>query len=97
MAVSRLRSSVEEADTAAYYLEGRYKLTPSLFGALRWNQQLFGEVPNGRGGERAWDRDVWRIDAALGYRFDRHLQAKLQYAFSRQTGRLQQGQQLVAA
>jgi len=37
------------------------------------------------------------IDAALGYRFDRHLQAKLQYAFSRQTGRLQQGQQLVAA
>jgi len=95
--LSRLRSSVEEADTAAYYLEGRYKLTPSLFGALRWNQQLFGEVPDGRGGERAWDRDVWRIDAALGYRFDRHLQAKLQYAFSRQTGRLQQGQQLVAA
>src|SRR5207249_4445140 len=92
-----LSARPEEADPAAYYLEGRYKLTPSLFGALRWNQQLFGEVSDGRGGERAWDRDVWRIDAALGYRFDRHLQAKLQYAFSRQTGRLQQGQQLVAA
>ena len=40
---------------------------------------------------------MWRLDTALGWRFARHLQAKLQYAFSRQTGRLQQGQQLVAA
>jgi hypothetical protein len=87
----------EDADTVAYYLEGRWKLTPSLFSALRWNQQFFGDVPDGRGGDRAWDRDVWRVDAALGWRFDRHLQAKLQYAFRRQTGPLQQGEQLVAA
>ncbi len=40
---------------------------------------------------------MWRVDAALGYRFDRHLQANLQYAFRRQTGPLQQGEQLVAA
>jgi len=27
-----------------------------------------------------WDRDIWRVDTALGYRFDRHLQGKLQYS-----------------
>jgi hypothetical protein len=86
-----------DADTTAYYVEARYKLTPEVFAGLRWNQQFFGEVPDGRGGERTWDRDVWRVDAALAYRFDRHLQAKLQYAFTRQTGGLQQGEQLVAA
>jgi len=86
-----------DADTAAYYVEGRYKITRTLFGALRWNQQFFGDVPDGRGGESAWDRDAWRVDTALGWRFGRHLQTKLQYAFLRQTGDLQQGQQLVAA
>ena len=37
-----------------------------------------------------------RIDSALGHRFDRHLQAKLQYSLAHQSGRLQQGEQLVA-
>jgi hypothetical protein len=84
------------ADTTAYYLEMRYRLTPTLFGALRWNQQFFGDVPDGHGGKTPWDHDVWRADAAVGWRFARRLQAKLQYAFSQQTGHLQQGQQLVA-
>jgi hypothetical protein len=88
---------VTDADTAAYYLEARYKVTPKLFAALRWNQQLFADVSDGRGGDHPWDRDVWRVDTALGYRFDRHLQAKLQYSYTRQVGDLQQGEQLVAA
>ena len=41
---------VGDADTFAYYLEGKYKFTPQLFGALRWNQQLFATVPDGLGG-----------------------------------------------
>lgn len=88
---------VGDADTCAYYLEAKYKFTPKIFGALRWNQQFFGGVKNGSGGTTAWDNDVWRIDSALGYRFDRHLQAKLQYSYSHQKGTLQQGEQLVAA
>jgi len=88
---------VGDADSAAYYLEGRYKLTTALYGALRWNQQFFGDVPDGHGGDVAWDRDIWRVDAAVGYRLNRHLQTKLQYAYSHQQGRLQQGEQLVAA
>jgi hypothetical protein len=86
-----------DADTVAYHVEGRYKLTPALFAALRWNQQLFGEIDDDAGRAQSWDRDVWRVDTALGYRLGRHLQAKVQYAWGRQTGDLQQGEQLVAA
>ncbi len=89
--------NVGHADTVAYFLEAKYKLTPRLFGALRWNQQLFGQVPDGTGGRQPWDHDLWRVDTALGYRFDRHLQGKLQYSYSRQTGPFQQGEQLLAA
>lgn len=49
------------------------------------------------GRDRAWDRDAWRVDTALGYRFNRHLQGKIQYSYFRQHGDLQQGEQLVAA
>ena len=31
---------VGDADTFAYYVEAKYKFTPQIFGALRWNQQL---------------------------------------------------------
>ncbi|HEX7576944.1 MAG TPA: hypothetical protein VF430_02785, partial [Verrucomicrobiae bacterium] len=69
---------VGNADTLAFYLEAKYKFTPQLFGAVRWNQQLFGSVPDGQGGDAPWGHDIWRIDTALGYRFTAHLQGKLQ-------------------
>ncbi|MFZ1218888.1 MAG: hypothetical protein WAO00_06305 [Chthoniobacterales bacterium] len=86
---------IGNADTFSYYLEAKYKITPQLFGALRWNQQLYGTVRNED--ERAkWGNDIWRIDAALGYRFTDYLQGKLQYSFSRQET-LRNGENLVAA
>jgi len=85
-----------QADVAAWYVEARYKLTASLFAALRWNQQVFGDVSDGRGGEEAWDNDMWRLDTALTWRMARHLQAKVEYDIGRQRGSLQQGEQLVA-
>jgi hypothetical protein len=88
---------VGNADTLAYYLEAKYKFNSMLFGALRWNQQVFGDVNDGAGGQTPWDRDLWRIDAAVGCRLSRHLQGKLQYSFSHRDGPLQQGEQLVAA
>lgn len=63
-------------DTFSYYLESKYKITPQLFGALRWNQQLFSDVKGASSGP-----DTWRVDAALSYRFTAHLQLKLQYSF----------------
>ena len=87
---------VGDADTFAYYVEAKYKITPQLFGALRWNQQLFGTVRDDDE-QVKWDNDVWRVDAALGYRFTNYLQAKLQYSFTHQDAGIQVGEQLVAA
>jgi hypothetical protein len=81
----------ENADVLAYYLEARYRHGANLFTGVRWNQQLYGDVDR-----IPWDRDAWRVDTVVGWRFDRHVQVKLQYSFTEQVGRLQQGQQLVA-
>lgn len=63
-------------DTFSYYLETRYKFTPQLFGALRWNQQIFAAVR-----EKSPTLDTERVDAAVSYRFTTHVQLKLQYGF----------------
>ena len=64
---------VGHADSLAYYVEAKYKFTPQLFGALRWNQQLFADIDGELTG-----RDIRRLDAALDYRFSAHTQLKLQ-------------------
>jgi len=76
---------VGNADTLAYYIEAKYKITPQLFGALRWNQQLFSKVSNGTGANVRWGRDLGRADIAAGYRFTPHTQLKLQYSFQHET------------
>jgi hypothetical protein len=87
---------IGNADSFAYYLEGKYKITPQLFGALRWNQHVFGTVRDGN--ERAqWGNDAWRVDAAIGYRFTNYLQGKIQYSFTHQDTSVQIGEQLIAA
>lgn len=87
---------VGDADTFSYYLEAKYKITPQLFGALRWNQQLYGTIRDGRSNV-PWGNDVRRIDAALGYRFTSNLQGKLQYSLSHREASFQEGEHLVAA
>jgi hypothetical protein len=89
--------NVGNADLFGYYLEAKYKINSALYAAVRWNQELFGTVSDGRGGEETWGNDMYRIDLALGYRFTRHLQSKLQYSFGHRNAALQQGEQLVAA
>ena len=85
---------IGNADTLSYYFEAKYKITPQLFCALRWNQELFGTIRDD--GEREkWGSDIWRIDAALGYRFTDYLQAKVQYSISQQDS-AQAGDHLVA-
>jgi hypothetical protein len=86
---------VGNADTVAYYLEAKYKITPQLFAAVRWNQQLFGAV-NDEGEQVQWGNDTWRVDAAIGYRFTNYLQTKVQYSFTHQDAAVQVGEQMVA-
>ena len=69
-------------DTFAYYVEAKYKITPQLFGALRWNQQFFASGSDENGEAVFTPPDLWRIDAALGYRFTAHTQLKLQYSLA---------------
>jgi hypothetical protein len=88
---------VGDADTFAYYFEAKYKFTPQLFGALRWNQQLFSSVPDGEGGHPRWSQDLWRIDVAAGYRFTSHTQLKLQYSFQQKTTGPRDDNHLIAA
>src|SRR6059036_1290046 len=87
---------VGDADTFAYYFEAKYKFTPQLFGALRWNQQLFSSISEGAGGQVRWSEDLWRIDAAAGYRLTSHIQLKLQYSFQQETSGSRDDNHLVA-
>jgi len=87
---------VGNADTQAYYVEAKLKFTPQLFGALRWNQQLFSTLPGATGAGR-WGRDVERVDIAPGYRLTPHVQVKLQYSIERQEADLQRWGDMVAA
>jgi hypothetical protein len=71
------------------------KLTPQLFGALRWNQQVFSSFTDAAGQSLRWSRNVWRADMGPGYRFTAHTQVKLQYSIERQDAdSLQWGQML---
>jgi hypothetical protein len=76
---------VGDADSLAYYLEAKYKFTPQLFGAVRWNQHVFGTLPDGAGGYDKWGGDIWRADFAVGFRFTAHTQIKLQYSLERRS------------
>jgi len=71
---------VANAGTFSYYTEVKYKFTPQFFGALRWNQQLFATIPDGKGGRTAWGRDTWRVDLSASYRFTPHTQCKIPYS-----------------
>jgi len=87
---------IGNADTFSYYLEGKYKITPQLFAALRWNQQLYGTIRNGTT-RTNWGNDMERIDTALGYRFTDYLQLKLQYSLSHREAEFQEGEHLFGA
>ena len=88
---------VGNADTFAYYIEAKYKFTPQLFGAIRWNQQLFSTISDGYGHNVNWSPDLGRIDIAAAYRFTPHMQLKLQYGFQHETTSPGEDNHLLAA
>jgi hypothetical protein len=76
--------NVGDADTFVYYVEARYQLCTELWAGVRWNQQLFGKIPDGFGGEQVWGNNLWRTDLVLGCRLNEHFQAKVQYSYGRE-------------
>ncbi|MFT5467933.1 MAG: hypothetical protein ACI8UO_003041 [Verrucomicrobiales bacterium] len=86
-----LPNIADDAAVWSYFIETRYKLAPQLFAAMRWNQQFHNEL----GGSVAWDNDLFRIDASLGYRFTPNTQVKLQYSWTHQDADFQNGENMV--
>ena len=84
---------VGDVEVLSGFVEAKYKLTPSLWAATRWNQAAFSDVP---GLTTEWDRNAWRMDLALGYRLTEHVQLKLQYSFGDKRGPDQEGNHLGA-
>lgn len=76
------------------FVEARYKLAPQWWLAGRWNQSWFDDTPTL---QQSWDRDLRRLDIALGYRYDVHIEAKLEYSVGDQSGGDTNGNQLFAA
>ncbi len=70
---------VGQADTLAYFAEAKYKFGPRFSGALRWNEQFFGQIQH-LGAPTRWGYDLWRIDFAPTWRLSPHAQLKLQYS-----------------
>jgi hypothetical protein len=88
---------VGNGDTFAYYIEAKYKFTPQLFAAIRWNQQLFSTINDGYSHNVNWSPDLGRIDIAAAYRFTPHIQLKLQYDFQHETSSPGEDNHLFAA
>lgn len=70
---------VGDAEAVVGLLAKRYKITPQLFGAVRWNRQTFDDVPEDVTRHSvAWGSDQWCFDLAAGYRFAPHTKLKLE-------------------
>jgi hypothetical protein len=78
-----------DGKSVGYFIEARYKLTPQLIGALRWNQQFFDDVPidDGTGRQVPWAPNISRLEVAATYRFTEHMHLKVEYYIEDEKGR----------
>jgi len=70
--------------TIAGYAEVKYKFTPRVFGALRWNRQGFSSIDDGAGNRVRWGNSLWRTDLSAGYRFTSRTIIKVQASSQRE-------------
>ena len=68
------------------YVEIRQKFLPGFYGALRYGTMRFNEIHLSSGGMAAWDFDIWRAQAAVGYRILRNLDVRAEYMFNHMAG-----------
>ena len=71
--------TVGDLDVTSGYVELKYSLPIGAFLAGRWDALQFGEIADSMGVERPWDSNVMRVEAGVGYRFNRDATAKLIY------------------
>ncbi len=68
-------------DAISYYIEAKYKFTPQLFAAIRWNQEFFATAGHGVSGGGTSSQNISRIEGAVTHRFTANTQLKVQYYF----------------
>jgi hypothetical protein len=68
------------------YVEIKQKFLTGLYGALRYGTMRFNEIRLSSGEWAAWDFDIWRWQAALGYRIRRNLDVRAEYMFNHTAG-----------
>jgi hypothetical protein len=69
----------------ATYVEGRYKIRPGLYVAVRADHLGFSEL-TGSKGPATWDAPVSRVEAGGGYSIQRNLLLKVSTQFDRRDG-----------
>jgi len=77
---SRFESPSRERRYARVLRGGQVQFAPQFFGAIRWNQQVFGTLTEATGEKTNWSHNLCRLDLAPTYRLNPHMQLKLQYS-----------------
>ncbi|MFC1476900.1 hypothetical protein ACFL6L_00360 [candidate division KSB1 bacterium] len=61
----------------AYFVEGKYKITPRIFAAARYGELLFSEIEDpATGAGTPWDYNISRLEAGVGYKYTRSMVIK---------------------
>ena len=63
----------EDLDAFGGWIEGRYRITPRIVAAARFDRLTFSRIAAGTGVLRTWDAPVERIEADAGYYLQRNL------------------------
>lgn len=82
---------VGDLDTLAWYVEAKQKFGTRAFAGLRFGQQTFDELDG-----TDWARDLWRIEASLGYRFHKQIIGKIQAGHTEESGDSPNNDDLIA-
>jgi len=56
-------------------IEGRYKIAPGFYVALRGDRLDYSKV-NGTAGMNEWDAQIWRVETGVGYSLTRNILLK---------------------
>jgi hypothetical protein len=82
--------------TTSVLVEGRYKIAPGFYVALRGDRIDYSEILGSRQ-RNTWDADTWRVEAGGGYSITRNILAKGSWQRNRRDGGRVTHDDLVAA
>ena len=70
---------------SSWLVEGRYKLRPGLYSAVRFDRLFFNRIDTSSG-PIPWEADVWRLEGGVGYSLRRNVLVKATVQHNRRDG-----------